>query len=220
KLDFPYVQPALSEAQQPVRHLLLAVKPVMAAYAKSIPAPRLLATVREYLEWAMRIPDPDSNPEYRAMREHLARRDRVASIPLARYVGHEPATSVAADEIVEDGPDLDAVLAIYAAAFAPGPTFVSPAGLRRAVAERDTLGPGVRYHPWALHEAPAAPVAGMASFYSLPGVGFGSYLALGASLRGRGRLRGIVARIEEQMRRDETRARGWLIECEPDGEAL
>jgi len=88
------------------------------------------------------------------------------------------------------------------------------------VAERETLGPRARYHLWGLREAPAAPVAGMASFYSLPGVGFGGYLALGASLRGRGRLRGIVARIEEQMRRDETGARGWLIECVPNSEAL
>jgi GNAT superfamily N-acetyltransferase len=220
KLDFPYVQPALSEAQQPVRHLLLAVKPVMAAYAKSIPGARLLATVRAYLEWAMRIPDPDANAEYRAMREHLARSDRVASIPLARYVGHDPATSIAVDEVVRDGPDLDAVLAVYKEAFAPDPTFVSPAALRRAVAERETLGPRARYHLWGLREAPAAPVAGMASFYSLPGVGFGGYLALGASLRGRGRLPGIVARIEEQMRRDETGARGWLIECVPNSEAL
>jgi GNAT superfamily N-acetyltransferase len=220
KLDFPYVQPALSAAQQPVRHLLLAVKPVMAAYTKSIPGARLLATVRAYLEWAMRIPDPEANAEYRAMREHLVRRDRVASIPLARYVGHDPATSVAVDEVVQDGPDLDAVLTVYTEALAPGPTSVSPAALRRAMVERDTLGPGVRYHLWAFREAPAKPVAGLASFYSLPGVGFGGYLALGASLRGRGRLRGIVARIEEQMRRDDTGARGWLIECDPDSEAL
>jgi GNAT superfamily N-acetyltransferase len=33
KLDFPYVQPALSEAQRPVHHLMLAVKPLADAYA-------------------------------------------------------------------------------------------------------------------------------------------------------------------------------------------
>jgi GNAT superfamily N-acetyltransferase len=220
KLDFPYVQPALSEAQQPVHHLMLAVKPLVDAYAGALPAPRLLDTVRAYLRWAMRIREPDRNAEYGAMREHLAARDRVPSIPLARYVGRDPAAPLAVHEISGEGPDLDGVLAVYASAFPPGPTAVDPATFRRAVAGRAGLAPGVRYHLWALREAPGAPVGGMASFFSLPGSGFGSYLALGAPLRGRGRLRSVVARIEEQMRRDGTGARGWLIECEPEGEAL
>jgi len=220
KLDFPYVQPALSDAQQPVRHLMLAVKPVAAAYAETIPASRVLTTLHEYLRWAMRIPNPDQNADYRAMRGHLARRDSIASIPLARYVGRDAPSAIAVREIEGEGPDLDAALAVYGDAFPPGPTSLPADALRRAAAERQAEPPDVRYHLWALCDPADARVGGMASFYSLPGVGVGGYVALDASLRGRGRLRSIVARIEEQMRRDDTGARGWLIECAPGGTAL
>lgn len=220
KLDFPYVQPALSGAQQPVHHLMLAVKPLAEAYGEAVPAPRLLETVSAYLRWAMRIPEPETNAEYQAMREHLAACDQIPSIPLARYVGHDPAVPLDVHEIVGDDPDLDGVLAVYASAFPPGSTALDPVAFRRAVAGRDQLAPGVRYHLWALRETHGAPVGGMASFFSLPGVGFGGYLTLGAPLRGHGRLRSVVARIEEQMRRDDPSARGWLIECMPEGDAL
>jgi hypothetical protein len=220
KVDFPYVQPALSETQQPVHHLMLAVKPLADACADGLPAPRLLDTVRAYLRWAMRLTEPEANAEYRAMREHLAARARVALIPLARYVGYDPAASLSITEITGAGQDLASVLAVYASAFPPGATVIDPTAFRRAVACRGGLGPDVRYHLWALREAPAAPVGGMVSFFSLPGTGFGGYLVLGTPLRGRGKLRLVVARIEEQMRRDDTGARGWLIECEPEGDAL
>jgi len=220
KLDFPYVQPALSEAQQPVRHLMLAIKPLGDTCADALPTPHLLETLRAYLRWAMRIPHPEANAEYRAMCENLVARERVPSIPLTRYVGHDPAAPLSVQEIVGDGPDLDGVLAVYASAFAPGATVIGPEALRRAVTGRDGLAPGVRYHLWAVREAPHAPVGGMASFFSLPGIGFGGYVALGAPLRGRGRLGPLMARIEEQMRRDSKGARGWLIECEPESAAL
>jgi len=220
KVDFPYVQPALSETQQPVHHLMLAVKPLADAYADALPAPRLLDTVRAYLRLAMRLPEPEANAEYRAMREHLAARDRVRLIPLARYVGYDPAVSISVTEITGADEDLASVLAVYASAFPPGANAIDPAAFRRAVACRGGLGPSVRYHLWALREAPGAPVGGMVSFFSLPGIGFGGYLVLGTPLRGRGKLRSVVARIEEQMRRDDTGARGWLIECEPEGDAL
>ena len=84
----------------------------------------------------------------------------------------------------------------------------------------DSLGAHARYHLWALREKPGSAVAGMASFFSLPGVGFGGYVALAPPLRGRRRLRSIGARIEAQMRRDKTGARVWLIECEPGSKAL
>jgi len=220
KLDFPYVQPALSEAQLPVHHLMLAVKPVADPSAAALPAPRLRDTVHAYLRWAMRIPEPEANAEYRAMREQLAARDLVPSIPLARYVGHDPAAPLSVHEITGDGQDLAGVEALYASVFPPGATVVDPTAFRRMVEDNGRLAPDVRYHLWALRERPGAPVSGMVSFFSLPGVGFGGYLALGTPLRGQGKLRSVVARVEEQMRRDNTRARGWLIECEPEGDAL
>jgi len=220
KLDFPYVQPALSETQQPVHHLMLAMKPVVAAYAEAMPAARLRDTVRAYLRWAMRIPDPDANAEYQAMQNHLAVREGVPSIPLARYVGHDPTAPLDVEEIVGEGPTFDRVVAVYSSVFPPGATSIDPAIFRLAVSGSDSLGAHARYHLWALRDKPGSAVAGMASFFSLPGVGFGGYVALAPPLRGRRRLRSIGARIEEQMRRDKTGARGWLIECEPDSKAL
>jgi hypothetical protein len=66
---------------------------------------------------------------------------------------------------------------------------------------------------WALRVSAAHPVSGIASFFSFPGAGFGGYLALGEGLRGTGRLRPLLARMEEQMLRDFVNARGWYIEC-------
>jgi GNAT superfamily N-acetyltransferase len=220
KLDFPYVQPALSEGQRPVHHLLLAVKPIAEEYRDSVPAPCVLQTLRAYLRWAMRIPEPETNAEYLAMREHLERIDRVASTPLDRYVGHDPEAPVLVREITPADPDLDAVIQLYGQTFPPGPTALDGAGFRQAILAAARLPREARYHLWALRGSPDDPVGGLASFFALPGIGFGGYLAFGASLRGRGRLRSVVARIEEQMRRDRTGATGWLVECEPAGEAL
>jgi GNAT superfamily N-acetyltransferase len=220
RLDLPYVQPGLSESQRPVHHLLLAVKPLAREYRDSLPAGRVLDTLRAYLRWAMRIPEPEANAEYRAMAAHLATRADVPAIPLERYVGLDPSASLSIDEVVAAGPDLDGALAVYADAFPPGATALDVPALRQAVLHRAARPLAGRHHLWALRTAPTAAVAGMASFFSLPGVGFGGYLALSSALRGRGLVRSVVARIEEQMRRDDTGARGWLIECEPASQAL
>ena len=217
KLDFPYVQPALSETQRPVHHLLLAVKFVGERGDDAVPSPALLATLRSYLRWAMRIENADANTEYRAMRDDLARVASVPSIPLDRYVDGEPRASLAVDEVVGRGADLDAVITVYTRAFPSHVTTLEPSVLRDAVGR--TLDGG-RYHLWAIREARGAPVTGMASFFSLPSIGFGGYIAFDERLRGRGRLRAVVARIEQAMCRDATGARGWLIECEPGSHAL
>jgi hypothetical protein len=70
------------------------------------------------------------------------------------------------------------------------------------------------YHFWALEDADAAAVCGLASFFTLPTAGFGGYIALAPPIRGTGALPTILARIELQMIDDGTSARGWYIECE------
>jgi GNAT superfamily N-acetyltransferase len=220
KLDFPYVQPALSDAQRPVRHLLLAAKPLTDEYPDAVPAARVVETLRAYLRWAMRIPEPEANAEYRAMSDHLASVGSVALIGLERYVGHDPAAAIIVAEVEGDGPELEAVLQVYGQAFPPDATALDPSALRQAVCARPGAGDAARYHLWAIRAGPGEAVAGMASFFSLPDIGFGGYIALGEPLRGRGRLRPIVARIEERMRQDRTGARGWLIECTPGSHAL
>lgn len=53
----------------------------------------------------------------------------------------------------------------------------------------------------------------MASFLTMPSAGFGGYIGFDDSLRGKCKLRHVVARAEERMVRDGTAARGWYIEC-------
>jgi GNAT superfamily N-acetyltransferase len=86
RLDFPYVQPALSAHQQPVRHLVLAIKAVQAEYRRRVPAPLVAHILREYMRWAMRIENPDQVPEYLEMQAALNRFGTVAVVPLARVL--------------------------------------------------------------------------------------------------------------------------------------
>jgi GNAT superfamily N-acetyltransferase len=221
RLDFPYVQPALSADQNPVRHLLLALKwrgPRPAAVDPGF----VRGVVHEYIRWAMRIPEPAACAEYAAMAGHLAGRADVPLVPLAAYVGEDAARPLQVREVESDtDPDLEATLAAYTQAFAPGPTTVTPEEFRRALAERRTRRePGATYHLWALRSAAGGPVGGMTSFFGLPGAGFGGYIALGPGLRGTGRLPLLLARIERQLVQDRLGARGWYIECERTASAI
>jgi hypothetical protein len=52
----------------------------------------------------------------------------------------------------------------------------------------------------------------------MPSAGFGGYLGFTGALRGSHKLRHLLRRIEERMARDNTRARGWYIECHGERE--
>jgi len=218
RLDFPYVQPALSAEQRPVTSMLLAMKhPGRAAPPPAVPGARVTRIVHEYLRWAMRIEVPDRCAEYRAMAEHLAGRETVALAPLDAYVGRDADRPLEVHEIADPhDADLDAVLRLYAGVFGAAATAADPATLRAAVA--DGGGRTGAWHLWALRARAGDPVAGMASFVTLDGFGFGGYVALAPPLRGTGRLPLLVARIEEQMLRDGRGATGWYVECD-DGAA-
>lgn len=220
KLDFPYVQPALSEDQKPVRHLLLSLKS-RGSRPAAVEASFVRGVVHEYIRWAMRIPEPASCAEYAAMASHLEGRSDVPLVELGLYIGEDAERPLLVREIQSSAdPDLEATIAVYAWAFPPGPTAVTPEELRRSVAERRGLGKGSTYHLWALRPSVEAPIGGMASFFGLPGTGFGGYVAFGPTLRATGRFRLVLARIERQLVLDRTEARGWYIECERDGPAL
>jgi hypothetical protein len=213
KLDFPYVQPALSAEQQPVTSMLLAWKPVAAA-GQTVPADTVKWVVHEYLRWAMRIEHPDRSAEFGAMARYLDPRDAVDLIPLDRYVGHDPARPFLVHEIsTAEDEDLPALRALYRACFPDRATAVAesaigvgPRGVSRRCADH-------AYHLWALRGAASGPVAGLVSFFTLPGSGFGGYVALGPPLRGTGRLPLVLARVEAQMLRDGFGATGWYVEC-------
>ena len=53
----------------------------------------------------------------------------------------------------------------------------------------------------------------MASFFTLPSAGFGGYVALTGSLRGKGRLLPLLRRMEQRMVQDGSTNKGWYIEC-------
>jgi GNAT superfamily N-acetyltransferase len=87
-LNFRYIQPALSPEKSPATTLLLAAKTLSGEFGESIPTARLLAFLREYMVWALRIEKPQTDPVYREMAERLSSTGRsVALVDLGDYVG-------------------------------------------------------------------------------------------------------------------------------------
>ncbi len=218
RLVFPYVQPALAADKRPVPHLMLAIK-FLAAGIADVSGLTVTRILREYLRWAMRIAEPERSPEFRAMADYLRAMPAVRTLALTVYVVRDPERPLDVRPVESDtDPDLGDVLDVYRRAFSPGPATADPEVFRRAV-----RGAGrhadVRYHLWAVRRAGDGPVEGMASFFTFPEGGFGGYVALLGSLRGSGRSRLLMARIEQQMIRDRLGARGWYVECQPDSVA-
>ena len=219
KVLFPYVQPPLAPDKQRVTHLMLTVKPMDDDTGDRIPAEAVRRFVHEYFRWAMRIEDPSAAPEYGEMMAGLAAQAEIATVPLSVYVGRDPARAVHVHEPrAADDPDLDAIIGVYRAAFPPGPTSVDPEGFRRSLAERWHEGRDYRFHLWAIRGGADQKVEGMATFFTFAAGGFGGYVALTGTLRGTGRMRPLLARIEERMLRDELGARGWYVECDVGSE--
>lgn len=215
KLDFPYVQPALSDRQEPVHHLLLMAKPLVPEFETELPAERVQHILREYMRWAMRIDDPETNAEYREMHDFVERRGSVQLTSLRHYIGHDERRPLVVHEIKDPADQaLDQVLAVYGASFADRPTAVPPYSFSRNLTDVSTR-LGV-YHLWALRTRPTGEIDGMASFFTFPPAGFGGYVAFATEARGRGRLRPLIARIERRMRADFESARGWYVESDSD----
>jgi len=211
RLDFPYVQPALSRRQKPVENLALIARLLARPRSGSVAAPWLLEVVGEYMRWAMRIPVPVRNAQFRAMAAALGERRRVALIPLERYVGRDPQQPFHIREIAGPGAALRETPALLGRAIPHAGRVASARQFRQALALRPSR--DRRYRLWSLHAAGAPRIAGLASFFALRPCGFGGYVVLDGALRGRGLLRLLVARIEEQMMRDSASAEGWFVEC-------
>ena len=67
KLDFRYVQPALSPEQKSVEGLLLIAKPMDMPSAAALAGEQVRMILLEYMRLAMRIDQPDVLPEYKVM---------------------------------------------------------------------------------------------------------------------------------------------------------
>jgi len=212
KLDFPYVQPALSAAQRPVASMLLAWKPVRET-GDTVAAGTVKDVVHEYMRWAMRIEEPKRSPVFTAMARYLDGCASVSLLPLDHYVGHDRSRPLVIREVGAGDPDLPAIRSVYQASFRDRATALEPGALGEEPAGASRRRDDHAYHLWALRVAPEAPVAGLASFFTMREAGFGGYIALAPPLRGTGRLPLLLARIETQMVRDNLGAKGWYVEC-------
>ena len=213
RLDFPYEQPALAADKGPVKNLLLMAKPVRRDLA-SYPSTLVKNILRNYMIWAMRIPEPRESPVYRAMSAYLDKNTNIGTQHLGAYVGHDPGRPLHVREVADqDDPDRRAVIAVYRQSFPGGRTDIKPEDFARAQRQ-----PG--YHLWAIRSTEFAPVEGMASFFGFAPAGFGGYIALAGSLRHTGRFALLLARMEERMRRDFPGAHGLFIECDPEKQGL
>lgn len=81
-LDFSYIQPALSEAQESVCGLWLTVSPLR-GMAKTIPGALVAEVVHDYMKFAMQISNPRNNGIYKAMVDDLQQRK---DVPLLRII--------------------------------------------------------------------------------------------------------------------------------------
>jgi GNAT superfamily N-acetyltransferase len=212
RLCFPYVQPALSAKQEPVTCLLLGMKPIAPHLREQAPPGTVCDVLAEYMRLAMRIKKPEFDPTYIAMERYLSNLSAVRIEPLSVYIGRDPARPLITKPVMgPTDPDFKVAIELYARAFPPGPTVIDARMFEQAF--KWSEGADWHYHLWALSEAPGRPIAGMISFFVLPRFGFGGYMALEPPLKGTGRARVAIKRVEEQIIRDEPAAQRQYIEC-------
>jgi GNAT superfamily N-acetyltransferase len=213
RLCFPYVQPALSEGQEPVDCLLLAIKPISPGLQGQVPAATVGDVLAGYLRWAMRIDEPELDPNFAAMKDYLSNVPMVPIEPLATYIGREPGKPLTITPVTSvSEPAFRTAIDLYTRVFPPGPTIIETQLFAVALtssAGRDDL----KYHLWALSRYRNEPISGMASFFVMPEFAFGGYMALEPPLRGSGYARTILKRMEERVIRDEPLAQKYYIEC-------
>lgn len=213
RLCFPYVQPALSDEQEPVTCLLLGMKPIAPHMQARVPAATVCDVLEGYLRWAMRIDEPELDPTFAAMKQFLSNTSMVRIEPLSVYIGRDPNKPLSIRSIKSvSEPAFKIATELYARVFPPGPTIIEiqlfEYALKSSVGRKD-----LNYHLWALSRYPDEQISGMASFFVMPHFAFGGYVALEPPLRGSGHARTILKRIEEQIIRDERQAQKYYIEC-------
>jgi hypothetical protein len=114
-----------------------------------------------------------------------------------------------------DDPDVAAITRIYAEEYHAGPGSIDASLFAEGLRSGHFRGRPFAYHLVAVRTAPDGPVAGMASFFTFPGAGFGGYVVFSRTMRGHGYLDDYLAGVEAIMQRDGLGARGWFIECDP-----
>jgi GNAT superfamily N-acetyltransferase len=213
-LGFPYVQPALSDEQGPVTYLLLCAKPLDPAVQCAFPPTTVRQIVYGYLKWAMRIEDPEADPTFQEMSRALERLPSIPLTSLQTYVGRDPQRPFEIVPVTDPAsPEFAELMRVFAASFPGGATAIHVDGFGRTLQRSRSGECTARYHLWGVRDPQSQQIAGLASFFTTTRCGFGGYLALTPPLRGTGRCGLLVARIEEQMIRDQPGVPGWYIEC-------
>ena len=218
RVDFPYLQAALSAGQSPVTTLMLIAK----LSGETIDPRTVKLIVHEYMRWAMRIDEPGRNAEFLGMARFLDRKAEgghaIAVEPLGEYLAEARSLPFEVHEAGRgDAELLRQIASVYERCFLPGATSLPPAAFGEALESGRHEGKSYRYHLWGLSDRQTAGMAGMASYYSFRHVGFGGYVCLEPPLAGRGLLKRLVSCIERQMIHDGLDPQGWLIECDSQG---
>ena len=223
RVDFPYVQAALSSGQSPVTTLMLIAKLFGPKRTPpTLDARRVKLIVHEYMRWAMRIDEPERNTEFVEMARFLdgkAERGHAIQVePLGDYLAEPASLPFEVREARRgDAETLRQIVGVYERCFPPSATALEPGAFAEALESRRHEGKGYRYHLWGLTDRASGQMAGMASYYSFRRIGFGGYVCLEPPLAGRGLVKRVVSCIERQMIQDGLEPQGWLIECDPQG---
>ncbi len=80
RLDFSYLQPALSASQEAVTGLWLTV--VNFDGEAEVNGNHLLSVIGDYMRYAMRIADPENHPDYKKMKKELKNKKRIPRLPI------------------------------------------------------------------------------------------------------------------------------------------
>jgi len=212
-LDFPYIQPALSDSQEPVSNLLLIAKIFRKEWQQAVPSYEVKLIVHEFLYWAMRLENPSNCTEYQNMANFLDARPEIPTIDMASYVGNNPLKHLSITPIIsETDQDFWGVMSVYKDAFNQSLLAIQTEDFIQALHSVQDADIEYNYNLWAIRAEPTSKIAGMASFFTFPIAGFGGYIVFDRSLRGTGRLRELVARMELQMLKDQANTKGWYIE--------
>jgi hypothetical protein len=142
----------------------------------------VLSLIAEYMRWAMRIPQPSRNGQYRTMARFAATHVRVPLIPLPTYVGRDAGLRI---EAINTGhAAFGPMRALLHREIPVAGRVASVEEFRRALSNRSA-----GYYLWSVARSDARKPQGLASFFALPRAGFGGYIVLAGTLRGKGLLR-------------------------------
>lgn len=236
-LDFPYIQPSLDkDNKSSVETLFLTAKTCPDGKFKKarpkaegesastddeaqgdvLPTSNVLDFLREYLRWAMRIDDPDGDPDFETMQGCL-QADAVSLISLDEYLGSDKARLCIKEVVSESDPEMARALEIRKKEFKIGPDDESknPFILKPPSGWADQA--EYRYHLWTIRSAPEAKCEGLAYFWTMPSAGFARYIDFLDWSRDPSPLPALIARVEERMIRESVRSGQQRIR---DGEQM